>query len=86
MHRIQMMTYSELVKTLMIDPIEVADELWVFKIEIFKSQKGYFASLWRYDFYNIPPTFPIKEGWIASESFLLMTVIKLMGWACVAMT
>ena len=36
-----MTTHSELIKTLITDPIAVADELWVFKIEILKhSQKA----------------------------------------------
>lgn len=65
------MNYSELIKTLITDPIAVADELWVFKIEIFKSQKGYFATLWRLDSYNIAPTFPVQKGWIASETFFI---------------
>ncbi|WLF84593.1 hypothetical protein [Moraxella sp. ZY210820] len=66
------MSYSELIKTLIIDPIAIADELWVFKIEIFKhSQKGYFATLWRLDMYNIQPTFPTVTGHIASESFFI---------------
>lgn len=66
-----MITYSELIKTLITDPIEVADELWVFKIEIFKSQKGYFATLWRLDSYDIAPTFPTVAGHIASETFFI---------------
>lgn len=66
------MDYSELIKTLIIDPIVVADELWVFKIEIFKhAQKGYFAQLWRLDTYDIKPTFAIQKDWIASESFFI---------------
>lgn len=65
------MNYSELIKTLITDPIEVADELWVFKIEIFKNQKGYFATLWRLDSYNIAPTSPSVAGHIASETFFI---------------
>lgn len=66
-----MIAFSELIKTLILDPIEVGDELWLFKIEIFKSQKGYFATLWRLDTYNINPTFAIEKDWIASESFFI---------------
>lgn len=66
-----MIAYSELVKTLITDPIAVADELWVFKIEIFKNQKGYFATLWRLDNYDIAPTFPTVAGHIASETFFI---------------
>lgn len=66
-----MVAYSELIKTLITAPIEVVDELWLFKIEIFKSQKGYFATLWRLDSYDIAPTFPTVAGHIASESFFI---------------
>ena len=66
------MNYSELIKTLITDPIEIGDELWVFKIEIFRHcQKGYFATLWRLDSYDIAPTFPSVAGHIASESFFI---------------
>ncbi|VEG13550.1 hypothetical protein [Moraxella cuniculi] len=67
------MNYSKLIKTPITDPIEMANgELWVFKIEIFKHrQKGYFATLWRLDSYDIAPTFPTVAGHIASESFFI---------------
>lgn len=65
------MNYSEPIKTLITDPIEVGDELWVFKIEIFKHPNGYFASLWRLDSYDIAPTFPTVAGHIASETFFI---------------
>ena len=71
------MNYSELIKTLITDPIEVADELWVFKIEIFKNQKGYFATLWRLDSYDIKPTFAIKPDWIASETLFVQENYRL---------
>lgn len=58
-----MISYAKLVKTIITDPIAVADELWVFKIEIFKhTQKGYFAQLWRLDTYNIKPTFAVQKN------------------------
>lgn len=62
--------YSELIKTLILDPIEFANgEEWLFKIEIFKhSQKGYFAQLYRCDIYDIKPTFAQMPNHIASES------------------
>lgn len=65
--------FSECVKSIILDPIEVHNaELMVFKIDIFKHcHKGYFATLWRLDMYNISPTFPTQEGWIASESFFI---------------
>lgn len=68
-----MIGYSELVKTLIIDEIVSENgDLWLFKIEIFKhSQKGYFATLYRWDSYDIVPTFAIQKGWIASESFFI---------------
>ncbi|MDO4449406.1 MAG: hypothetical protein Q4B79_00405 [Moraxella sp.] len=65
------MNYSKLIKTIITDPIEVSDELWVFKIEIFKNQKGYFATLWRLDSYNIAPTFTSLAEHIASETFFI---------------
>lgn len=66
------MIYSELIKTLLLDPIEVGDELWIFKIEIFcHQQKGYFVKLWRQAFYNIHPTFCEDKTWQASESFFI---------------
>ncbi|MDO4894241.1 YbhB/YbcL family Raf kinase inhibitor-like protein [Moraxella sp.] len=65
------MNYSELIKTLITDLIEIADELWVFKIEIFKHSNGYFASVWRLDTYNINPTFASQKDWIASETFFI---------------
>ena len=67
-----MVAYSELIKTLLLDPIAFDNgEPWVFKIEIFKNQQGYFAQLWRLDSYNINPTFAIQKDWIASESFFI---------------
>lgn len=65
-----MIQYSELIKTLILDPIEFGDgEEWQFKIEIFKhSQKGYFAQLYRCDIYDIKPTFAQTLSHIASES------------------
>lgn len=65
------MNYSKLIKTIITDPIEISDELWVFKIEIFKNQKGYFATLWRLDSYNIASTFTSLAGHIASETFFI---------------
>lgn len=72
-----MMSYSELIKTLITNPIEIGDELWVFKIEIFNSQKGYFAQLWRQDSYDIKPTFAIKPDWIASETLFVQENYRL---------
>lgn len=66
-----MITFSELIKALITDPIEVGDELWVFKIEMFKHSNGYFASVWRLDTYNINPTFASQKDWIASETFFI---------------
>ena len=67
-----MVAYSELIKTLLLDPIAFDNgESWVFKIEIFKNQQGYFASLWRLDSYDVAPTFPTTQGHIASESFFI---------------
>lgn len=65
--------YSERVKTIILDPIEIPNgELWVFKIDILKhSSKGYFATPWRLDMYNIYPTFAIEDNWQASESFFI---------------
>lgn len=67
-----MIGYSELVKTLILDEI-VSDngDLWLFKIEIFLNKKGYFATLYRWDSYDIAPTFATQQGWIASESFFI---------------
>lgn len=75
------MNYSELVKTLITDPILVNDgDLWLFKIEIFwHAQKGYFAQLWRLDTYNINPTFAVQKDWIASESFFVDESFRLDG-------
>lgn len=72
-------TYSELIKTLILDPIEFANgESWVFKIEILRhSQKGYFAQLWRQDSYDIKPTFAIKPDWIASETLFVQENYRL---------
>ncbi|MDO4700011.1 MAG: hypothetical protein Q4A69_04950 [Moraxella sp.] len=67
-----MISYAKLVKTIITDPIAVADELWLFKIEIFKhAQKGYFVQLWRLDTYNIKPTFAVQKNWVASETFFI---------------
>lgn len=68
-----MIAYSERVKTLILDPIDLPNgESWVFKIDIFKHlHKGFFATLWRLDMYNIHPTFAIEDNWTASESFFI---------------
>lgn len=68
-----MIGFSERVKTLIVDEITGNNgDLWLFQIEIFKhSQKGYFATLYRWDSYEIAPTFAVQKGWIASESFFI---------------
>lgn len=74
------MAFSELVKTLILDPIEVADDLWLFKVEIFRHlDKGYFATLWRLDTYDIKPTFAILKDWQASESFFIDESFRIDG-------
>jgi hypothetical protein len=58
-----MLHYSEIVKTVVLEPISVGETTLHYRIEICRGRAGqYFPLLWRKEFYRLQPTFPQEQG------------------------
>lgn len=69
------MNYSELVKTIVFQPIEFPNgDTWQFKAEIFRqSPNAFFVEMWRLEMYRIQPTFIDDNGYADEQFYVLET-------------